>query len=812
MIPVAYWSQPDTPILWNLAVSLPEAALPEILDTLGALNSGEKFDGNRVNRFIIKSSFSRLLLRALKTSSTLQAEQVWQWLGTLYSLGNKRGIGDEDIATWLKQHQDFVFDMFLPAYDERKDKKWGFWHEFKRITKHSLLDEKLVRKIFNLLNLKTHLSESDCFLYEICGPQIFWTEPLIARDLTDDFLALAKKHPQLQPICQETCQCEIEDWRLEEIKSNFERKREHEKQKGKNKVNLEETKDDIAAGTHLQNLGFLAKLYFGDFYDIDKSLSPIERLREVIGDEHLAPALAGFAAVLERDDLPSPHDIALSLTENRYWPWWHAILAGINEAWLRQEKSLKQFPDHLLESALAVAIELPTNTEGEEDRNWHKQLLRKRPDIVESVYGEIAEVCLDQKKSHIEVLYYIEHYEETKQWRGKVALKLLNRFRCPSCYHLKSLVLAGLYDPEYHDELRELAKHRCISCSGEQRAVWLVVGFLLDQTNFSKQIDANSKNHDWVVWILIDICQRAKEKDTDRPIQLSIEQMERIIYFTGRAFENISRPTSVTNGSQNSWDAAYFIRTTIDRLAAISDRESTRALKRLLQNESLTSYHDNLRHALANQYAVRCEAEYLQPSWVETVESLKGGKPANIADLHALVYDRLQAEKINIQRSSTDTYRAFWRCDSNGKVDKPEIEDLCRDRLIELLKPSLTSLDLHVEREGNMAADKRADILVLGTGGIKLPLELKRDCHNDLWTACENQLVRMYTRDPDAAGYGFYVVFWFGEKRTRKIKKPPGRVPIPESAAELKDALQSLVPSENSHYIKSVVLDVTPPY
>jgi hypothetical protein len=54
-----------------------------------------------------------------------------------------------------------------------------------------------------------------------------------------------------------------------------------------------------------------------------------------------------------------------------------------------------------------------------------------------------------------------------------------------------------------------------------------------------------------------------------------------------------------------------------------------------------------------------------------------------------------------------------------------------------------------------MAGDKRADISV-SLPAQKVPLELKRDYHRDVWSAAETQLDRFYTRDPDASGFDVY--------------------------------------------------------
>ncbi|MFQ5729644.1 MAG: hypothetical protein ACE5GN_04725 [Waddliaceae bacterium] len=161
--------------------------------------------------------------------------------------------------------------------------------------------------------------------------------------------------------------------------------------------------------------------------------------------------------------------------------------------------------------------------------------------------------------------------------------------------------------------------------------------------------------------------------------------------------------------------------------------------------------------------------------------------------------------------SNTDKYKIFWQCDKYAKADKPQVEDYCRDRLIEMLKPCLASLDIRIEPEGHMANDKRADIAVLPPPGQKLLLELKRDTHSDLWTACRDQLELLYARDPEASGYGIYVVFWFGDKRKGSITRPPNGIKRPQSAKDLEKALRSLIPEDKKQRLQAIVIDVTPP-
>jgi hypothetical protein len=41
--------------------------------------------------------------------------------------------------------------------------------------------------------------------------------------------------------------------------------------------------------------------------------------------------------------------------------------------------------------------------------------------------------------------------------------------------------------------------------------------------------------------------------------------------------------------------------------------------------------------------------------------------------------------------------------------------------------------------------------------------EIKHDYQPDVWTVTDDQLERFYAHDPEALGFGIFLVFWFGK-------------------------------------------------
>lgn len=175
------------------------------------------------------------------------------------------------------------------------------------------------------------------------------------------------------------------------------------------------------------------------------------------------------------------------------------------------------------------------------------------------------------------------------------------------------------------------------------------------------------------------------------------------------------------------------------------------------------------------------------------------------------VVDQLASVQDQILNSNIDPYKLFWNEDSYGRPTKPKPEESARDALVGLLRPSVAAMGIRIDPEDHRAQDKRADIALSVRLGLKMPIEVKRDYHAELWRAREEQLHRLYTRDPEAAGCGIYLVFWYGSKRPSSMPSPPAGTLPPTTAGELQSALNEIIPEALRQRQRAVVIDVSQP-
>ena len=427
----------------------------------------------------------------------------------------------------------------------------------------------------------------------------------------------------------------------------------------------------------------------------------------------------------------------------------------MDERW-SQTRCLDAFSDSALEAALCLQFELPTfeeevNSAHRTIREWPDRILADRPNLAMRAFRGFLCPFFEKRASHISLLYELVNNGETLPWRGELALELLEKFSTAPPEALSKLLYAALSAESCRERLAGLT-NRVVTARrqvrGEQRVLWMVTGFVLSPLDFYVPLKRYCGGREAALWTIKEFVEHVTNREVTGALPLTIDQRKSLTLLIGCRFVNTYHPLGGTCGHRNDWDAADFVRHQIDVLSAEASPEAGEALVALADNGKLSSYGDYLRHAIANQAKVRRQQQYEQPDWEKVVRTLQGGKPANIADLHALAIDHLKALRAEIRHSNVDTYKQFWRLSDRGSIERPQHEEICRDRLIELLRPRLSPLDVLADPEGHMAANKRADIVLYYRTAYKLPIEVKRHTHIDLWTACANQLDRLYACDP----------------------------------------------------------------
>ena len=315
---------------------------------------------------------------------------------------------------------------------------------------------------------------------------------------------------------------------------------------------------------------------------------------------------------------------------------------------------------------------------------------------------------------------------------------------------------------------------RCISC-------WIL------KTLF-RPPPITEENRSWLWAISEWFYSRYHEKGSSA-LRPSIHQLKWVVETFRPVFPYTARPSGVTSGNRNPWDATNLLVWSVQKIAADPSVEATNALEDLIAMPR-DKYTEIFQSSLATHIQVQVEDSYESPSVAELV-SIFGDAPAKShSDLQAMVVDELDSLQQRLKGDPLNLVNNFY--DDNGV---PCTENECRDQMLIALGQIPFGIKSHPEF--SMPQGRRCDVgFVLKE--IAIPLEAKGQWHDDVWHAPTTQLDEFYSIDFRAGLKGIYLVFWFGPDvpAGKRIKQPPDDISRPKSSQEMKVALETRLAEE----------------
>jgi hypothetical protein len=763
----------------------------------------------------LEAEFDRLLFRALDIEKDLEGPRLITWLECRKSIANLFGDSKaQEVHTQLASYPDTCARAMTAALQELKIEEsiWSFTYRLRGLGLLTWGDETFLQlAIVEMQNAgsverKVHLYNLalNIAVHQI-GPE--------ARTTFEWLFNFAEGDSALETVRKNSCYLEIPAWRTEDAASNKEREQSRADDRARNRANFEKHVSNIRNGAHLGWMGWIAQVYFAMFTDVNREVTPLERLTTELGASNAETALEGLVALVRKEQITPISEILRMHEEGKYYSWWYAIIGGLDLC-VAQGGRIDDLKDEFLKTALVIDAVCTTftykgNTSSQYIHPWKTLLLEARPALAAGAYSELARFDLARSAQSVFGMHDLLHQAELQPFRATTAMELLTGFPNATGNSLKRLIQVVMLDcdPSLFVSLTKDVVSKGLD-RDDALLIWLAAGYVVAPSEFISYCDAlDESGLVALVWALREVSGYAR-RSKSQPSNLNNQQLEQILRWVVERFPRKSHPEGGWSGDENPWDATDFALRLIALLSAEPSTSAALSLQRLASEPSASSYLDDIKHAMAQQRVRMIDAQYHQPNVQQVVRTLSNDQPCSIGDLHALMLQHLEDLNPFIAGTNVDVFKRFWNEDSYGKVVNPKNEESCRDYIVELLRIRTIEQKIAIEPEGHMAADKRADIVAL-VPGMKLVIELKRDYHSEVWDAIQEQLERFYSRDPEAQGYGIYVVLWFGTERTSAIRIPPSPYKRPESASEMQGILQSLIPEGKRHRIGVVVLDVS---
>lgn len=604
--------------------------------------------------------------------------------------------------------------------------------------------------------------------------------------------------------------CEIGDWHREHAEAKRKRREEDRKQKHQRIQFYVAHLPAIRAGkAHPSVLHDLAGAYEGRLFGADGDTPPARLSTFLGGDQELVgAALEGFKRSIQRADLPSVAEIFDLDRKGRMHCIRQPCLAGMEELHRDSSELTRELPDDVLAKVVAFHLTNATGTNPE----WFKDAALNRPLLVAEVLVQYVGAALKSKREHVVGVYSLAYDDDYTAVARLAVPRLLRNFPGRASQKQVSGALYDLLKAALRclsiDELTAIvdAKLAGPKLASAQRLYWLATGLAVIPHRYeaalSEFVGKSRKRAQHLAGFFTD---RYDEWVLGEEIPVSsVACLVRIL----APLCSPARPLGV-HWVSPAMRTAKFVNSLIDRLGGKPSVAAKDEITKLLADPSLAAWRSTLHHAQHTQRVSHREATFRHPSVLEVCQTLVNGSPANAADLAALTTDHLRELALEVRHGNTDQYKQFWNVDRHSRLSRPRPEDACRDTLLERLRDRLLRLGIDAQPEGHYADDKRADIRVSYTAptiSMAIPIEIKRDSHRDLWTAISDQLISLYTRAPESAGRGIFVVFWFGGK---KMPAPPTG-DRPGNAQELKTRLIAGVPEDKRELISVCVIDCSP--
>lgn len=565
-------------------------------------------------------------------------------------------------------------------------------------------------------------------------------------------------------------------------------------------------------------LNELAHVYYGAYMDINGDNSR-ERLLDLLGnDEELIHAVMyGLRNSVSRHDLPTESEIIALGVQNRTHLLAYPFMAGLEELALstpNHEISLKE--QHL---RLALAIHYTVsiwsysgNQIEEAAPSWFPSVLKSHPEIISDVMIRCIVSQLRNGDFGISTLYELASSQDHADVACLTVLPLLEKFpvRCTE-KQLTDLnylfTTAFLYCEEaalVNLVERKLSKQ---SMTVVQQVYWLCAGAFVSPGLFHERLETYVKGNQRRIAYLA----KALVISNGPVDKLSADTLQLLIRLIGPLYRPFFSGTDDATPEEGrflspGFDAGNQIQAFINQLASIPSKDASESLEHLSSIEELVPWQPYFNDARYRQNIARREAEFQYCDTEQVLQVLDNKEPANAADLAALTLDHLRDISNDIRNGNTSDWRQYWNVDSYSRPEKTRPEDTCRDTLLSDLQVRLNPLDIDAQPEGRYADDKRSDIRIC-YAGFNVPVEVKKSCHRDLWTAIKTQLIAKYTRDPGAKGYGIYLVFWFGD--TEHCRPTPIDRHRPQNADKLEELLLETLSEEEKLRISICVVDVS---
>lgn len=797
--------------------------LPALLDGWSKLSVQRK---DYVHNYLgLGREVVKLLVRGLEAhGNKTEVSKLYDWIRSAFDLdGEQRPQGWEAVHAWLAEHFDLGFELLLEGIHRHSRTGYSHWRAWQ------------LRKTFFgyaeppsfaswCLDQAVAMVESN---EDAALGLLQWSVEHHSKSALDSWLTEARHRVQSIPLLAQHLErlvAPVEPSPLEKRDRREQESYTEKKQREREEylAYVRKHAEDLALGTCAPKLlHHLGRVYLDTGHGDQED--PGQRLRQDLDrvPDLVASALSGLGRTLKRPDLPDLSRIISLNKDNQMSLLAYPVLAGLMEMDRQRANVLRGLDDAGILGSLGFYYTTPLYLE--DVPPWYLAFVESRPELVAEALVKVYRSFIRRRRDNTSHLYVMVGDKRFRKVARIAVPQLLQAFptRCtkPQISTLHVLLHAALRHTPHADlASRVRRKLAARNMDVAQRALWLGAGLIVSPKDCVPQVvdfldsGREARGRHVVGFLAPDDVPPPSGKWTE----LNPRQLAMLVRALGGRYQRdawvpkVGAGVRMMSAEQDAgMKVSGLVPDWVNRLAENADPAAGEALASLIRDPALETWTPVLSAARDRQAVVQRSATFRFPDFRAIREALRDGRPANAADLAALLVDRLEQLARQIRDGNTNDWRQYWdgagRGSGSNKIQpKPRYENDCRDTLLSDLK-SLLPEGVDAQPEGHYAEEKRADIRVF-YGRHAIPVEIKKNSSSDLWSAINDQLVAKYVRDPESGGYGIYLVLWFGKDHI-KTSPPAGR--RPKTPKEMHRRLEAPLSPQQRRKIKVLVVDVS---
>ena len=542
-----------------------------------------------------------------------------------------------------------------------------------------------------------------------------------------------------------------------------------------------------------------AEVYMGRTNEVDGKLLAEQRIAAWIGEDLQADAFAGFEAFLTAvSPRPTAAEIADAHARSRSWPASIIVIAALHVR-LVEGRGFGDLADERVQAGLLSLVDGLFGTE--EWKPLHAALIDEleQRGILETYARLLIEPQLKRRMTYPTGLWEILAVPAGTS----LAAEWLRAFPRMAAEAEEALIDHLMRDGRAMSRaaLVDVAvrRRRMKTLDERRQRNWQAIEVILGIVSPDTIVPVAAVDRQFL-WVLRDRMGR-RRRDGATTVSSSPRLLAAIVATFASVYPKAARPSGVSTGDINLWDASDFLMGCLDTLAGDPSTEAEAALGTLAMIDS--GYALKISRSIADQHRAKANVEWC-PYRVGAMATLvTDGPPVDHADLQRVLLAELDVVQAKIRSSDADVRDFFY------ELDRPKTEDPCSNVLVTLLRE--TKRPLTFTLEAHLGGNREGDIWC-ESGSLAVAVECKRHWHADLWTAFEWQLAQQQAIDWRARDHGVYVVYWFGT-RIHPLPGPPrgSGIQKPEAPEALEAELSQRIVDAGLPNIKVKVLDVSRP-